>query len=451
MDKDETNSISQQEQIRRYLSGEMTATEMYALEKQALQDPFLADAIEGMASIEENKLKSDLVELRSRLAEKTEGRIVRLPRRVSWGRIAVAAAIFAIAILSTVVLVNRQLDSNQLAINKEEQVRKSDSAKNPEESAVADRQDTGTTAPDESLNRQIEDRQKKSYEETNKIALTSPVPVEKSKKDRSDEKKPEALAEVQKAEASKIDISHDVLESKAAGVEIKPSVVKSTSNEAFLRPANADEKTNPNRLYFFTGKVTNAEQKPVSFANIAVKNANSLTYTDAKGNFRLFSADSVLNVDIKSVGYLTNSVVLNYNQPQHQLVLNSLPPKTKKFKSSDKKVSVIDHEKEDSLPVADTGFVSTEPVAEPVDGWGLYHLYLLNNVRPQRGTDGKNIEGSVVLSFLVNNMGWLSDFKVEKSLSTACDREALRLVREGPKWELYNTEKAIRVKVTVVF
>ncbi|HPH25121.1 MAG TPA: hypothetical protein PLW32_14630, partial [Chitinophagaceae bacterium] len=33
--------------IEKYLQGKMNAAEMYALEKAALQDPFLADAIEG--------------------------------------------------------------------------------------------------------------------------------------------------------------------------------------------------------------------------------------------------------------------------------------------------------------------------------------------------------------------------------------------------------------------
>lgn len=450
MEKGESNNISQQEQIRRYLSGEMSATEMHALERQALMDPFLADAIEGMASLEPSQLNADLGQLRSRLAEKTETKIIRLPRRVGWIRIAVAAVIVCLAILSTVLLVDRKPEPESLALNKEEQFRKNDSVKKDEELKSNVEEDSGATASANAFISKPVDSQKKTDPLSDKKTLP-PVSVAKVKKDEPVEKRSETLAGVAKTETTQVKINSGLLESQASGIEIKPSAAKANPVDGYLRTSDVPASNSSNRLYFFTGRVTNADQQPVSFANIAAKNANSLTYTDAKGNFRLFSADSVLNVDIKSVGYLTNSAVLSYNQPEQQLVLNTLPAKSKKYKAFDKKAVAPEHEPEDSLPVVDTGFVSTEPEAEPVDGWGLYHLYLLNNVRQQRAGDGKNVEGSVVISFLVNNMGWLSDFKIEKSLSPACDREALRLVREGPKWELYNTEKPIRVKVTVVF
>ena len=35
-------------EIRKYLDGELPAAEMHALEAAALEDPFLADALEGM-------------------------------------------------------------------------------------------------------------------------------------------------------------------------------------------------------------------------------------------------------------------------------------------------------------------------------------------------------------------------------------------------------------------
>ena len=40
--------------IARYHKGQMTAKEMHALEKAALDDPFLADAIEGYATVPVN-------------------------------------------------------------------------------------------------------------------------------------------------------------------------------------------------------------------------------------------------------------------------------------------------------------------------------------------------------------------------------------------------------------
>ena len=59
------------EDIQKYLQGKLNAAEMHALEKMALDDPFLAEAIEGYRDNVVN-LSSDMDILRSRLHERTE-------------------------------------------------------------------------------------------------------------------------------------------------------------------------------------------------------------------------------------------------------------------------------------------------------------------------------------------------------------------------------------------
>jgi len=46
----------------------------------------------------------------------------------------------------------------------------------------------------------------------------------------------------------------------------------------------------------------------------------------------------------------------------------------------------------------------------------------------------KNVAGEVKLSFDVNDAGQAINIKVEKSLCTECDKEAIRLLKDGPKW-----------------
>ena len=57
--------------IRRYLEGKMSSEEMHRIEKAALDDPFLADAMEGFQLSGSDTIKKDLDELSSRLTEKT--------------------------------------------------------------------------------------------------------------------------------------------------------------------------------------------------------------------------------------------------------------------------------------------------------------------------------------------------------------------------------------------
>ena len=55
MDHLNDNNHFSAEYIRKYLEGKLPADEMHALEKAALDDPFLADAIEGMSMAFENE------------------------------------------------------------------------------------------------------------------------------------------------------------------------------------------------------------------------------------------------------------------------------------------------------------------------------------------------------------------------------------------------------------
>ena len=77
-----------------------------------------------------------------------------------------------------------------------------------------------------------------------------------------------------------------------------------------------------------------------------------------------------------------------------------------------------------------------------------YQQYLAENVRiPANGTKGA---GKVVVSFEVGKKGALSDFKIEESLGTAYDDEAIRLIKAGPSWKLLQGRKA-RATVVVTF
>ena len=57
--------------------------------------------------------------------------------------------------------------------------------------------------------------------------------------------------------------------------------------------------------------------------------------------------------------------------------------------------------------------------------------YLKANIRYP---DGECVQGRVVVSFNIGKDGTISNAKVEKSLSSAYDKEALRLVNAMPKW-----------------
>lgn len=68
----------------------------------------------------------------------------------------------------------------------------------------------------------------------------------------------------------------------------------------------------------------------------------------------------------------------------------------------------------------------------PEMGMPAYEKYLEENVRRPRST-GRH-SGTVELTFMVHTDGSFADFVVVTSLCAECDREAIRLVKEGPPW-----------------
>ena len=69
-----------------------------------------------------------------------------------------------------------------------------------------------------------------------------------------------------------------------------------------------------------------------------------------------------------------------------------------------------------------------------------------------RVTQTTNYKGVVTVSFLVNTeTGKLSDFRIEKSLDIIYDKEAIRVIKDGPVWDVYNSPTNLRTSYTIIF
>lgn len=88
--------------------------------------------------------------------------------------------------------------------------------------------------------------------------------------------------------------------------------------------------------------------------------------------------------------------------------------------------------------------------ANPTGGYGAFNQYLAGNIQyPAAATENK-VEGQVPIEFLVEEDGSLSNFSIKKPLGFGCDKEAIRLIKDGPKWNpATENGKAISKKVAV--
>ena len=86
--------------------------------------------------------------------------------------------------------------------------------------------------------------------------------------------------------------------------------------------------------------------------------------------------------------------------------------------------------------------------AAPVGGWANLNSYISdhNKFAQEEGSAGKFVE----LSFMIDAEGSPSDIKVEKGAVKEYADEAIRLIKEGPKWEQPKATGA-RISYTIAF
>ncbi|HEU4471807.1 MAG TPA: TonB family protein, partial [Flavisolibacter sp.] len=86
---------------------------------------------------------------------------------------------------------------------------------------------------------------------------------------------------------------------------------------------------------------------------------------------------------------------------------------------------------------------------EPAKGWAHFDDYVASNLKtPEEFKTKRPLSGEVELAFDVNKNGEPVNITVVKSLCNECDEEAIRLLKEGPKWKKNKKGKG---KVTIRF
>ena len=101
-----------------------------------------------------------------------------------------------------------------------------------------------------------------------------------------------------------------------------------------------------------------------------------------------------------------------------------------KVSSNDLKVKItFPAEEKDSI------YNKTEVMPEFPGGMEAMTKYLSENLKYPEQAKEKNIQGRVLVSFIVEKSGSISNVKVVKGIGGGCDEEALRVIKAMPKWK----------------
>ncbi|HNA65634.1 MAG TPA: hypothetical protein PKZ51_12995, partial [Saprospiraceae bacterium] len=95
MNTENKNIIITAADIEKYFQGKLTPQQMNSLEKAALDDPFLAEAMEGFEAMQGKEWKEQLAIAHSQVAlAGTGARVVAMTsKRRAWWKLAVAAVL----------------------------------------------------------------------------------------------------------------------------------------------------------------------------------------------------------------------------------------------------------------------------------------------------------------------------------------------------------------------
>ena len=415
--------------IERYLQGSMSAKEMHDMERAALQDPFLADAIEGYSEAPFEQSHKHLNEITALLhAEKNDAKVVIMPTKsFQWWR--VAASIIFTAGAGAVSWYLFSLNGNTV------------NEKNIAQLTVVQKLNTDTvlqpvlydTTAAIAQNYTLQKNSSKNYKaKDNTVVAPSLKPEEFASEP--------VLRNADKNEASAVTKEDEAKTLAAAPVaaKVQPSFATADSSEPTLSKSKSLPYFNNNLVKQFKGRVTDNNNQPVANAII---NAGDLhtTYTDARGYFALNAPDSLLNVTVSSLGfaqaqtelrsnYVNNISVVPDNQSLSEIVVTGY--------STEKKAMSKKAE-------ADSLF--------PAGGWQSFQDYVYKKLHKKLDStnNGGTVTGNVEIEFLVREDGTPYNFNIVRSLNQAKDAQAIDIIKNGPRW--IGGRKNKKAKVTIPF
>jgi TonB family protein len=447
-----------------YHAGTMPVHDMHALEKAALEDPFLSDALDGYAYA--NTAVADTASLNEKLAtkEKAEVKVLSFSSNKTWLR-AAASIVIVFGLGYLFYSVNKKNDLQPLAKNELKQEVIADSI-------IADT--IKTISADESITERqtVISQSNATAEAKNNFDITRiqqqdniPTIIPQEPAALATPKNETVIADKEIDNSLRRDASADALE--------KQDVNKNLSQ-------NNQSQSNALNYYNYSGVVQKPSGGPMQNANVIFN--NTVTQTDKNGRFNFRATDSNINASIAAVGFIKQDIVLNTNTTpvfkldykesnlQEVVVTGYGNAKRKKEQSADVTAiskAELDKNKNINLEKGLAGKIPGAQVKSGTDDFALkdsvflkkssidaereratFNNYVLQNMKPQFDEKDNQIKGKVVLSFTINKKGKPTKIKIEQSLTTSCDEQAIKLLENAPKW---NIKKGMRETVTVNF
>ena len=432
--------------LNKWLGGSTTWEEEKQLRRAAEQDDFLAEAMEGYDAFPNSNHTASIDRLNTRLPKRKQqnrGLIGSLPR--------IAAAAAVIGLIGTLFWVQQRVQSPSILSQNSTKT----TAPNPiEEKEVAPQLSLETTAeeimaaaeqappPPPIVKKDIKVNTptkpvKKKKNTPKPVIVPEPEPIAYAQEESAtadvvaveeisaapapiiendaiiardmalEERKKEAAREGKKVRAGK-----EVEMARTAKFKNAPVTASST---APAQSANSKLETLPVKLNYYVGQVQNEDGQPLNDVKIIGVNTPFNTISELNGDFRLETDIPLTKIAVSKDGFHTRKIALN----QYSDFLNV---------SLNRKTTVVPGEEE---------LVTLAP--KPVNGFVDFFNYLAKNKVYPKGAKDKGIEREVEVRFYIDENGRPTNLKITNPDIYGFDKEAIRLLENGPNWQPTNS------------
>lgn len=408
--------------IEKYRKGQLSPAQMHALEKEALNDPFLADALAGAEEIDATNFAQDVAELNEKVMKR---------KQASWTwPVRIAASLLLLAVPVFIIWITLKQDPKQILalepnILAKDSLPKTITETNP---APAAQMETKKEEPASSRIAEVE-------KET--LPSSSVKPKQRSKKsssERDTKTKTEQTPEISEpvAAENKIDdeINKRITENQVDQKREVATIDLSRKNELQTPSANEIKVTEgyitsvDARPTIVTGYVMSADDgTPLPDVSVALKGTSIMTKTDAHGRYAITANSVDKTLVYSSEGLESTEVKFDGIDSTY------LPVKIEMTEEAQEEAAVETSGMRDFGPTN----VYTIP-AHPETGNRLFKQYLEKNHKYPREAKETKIEGTVIIEFKVDATGSLSEFKIVRGIGNGCDEELIRLILQGVKW-----------------
>ncbi|HEX6225838.1 MAG TPA: TonB family protein [Chryseolinea sp.] len=429
-----------QHDIKRYLSGEMTPAEMNALEKKALSDPFLADALEGAQLLPPASFADDLNRLQSdlnaRIRKKFHGRT--LVWRIAAGLLLLAVSAYIIVWISGGM---GDKGSGNLALTKPQEEVSPLSPPAPLSSAdstsePASRDESKDVRTERAEKPQGSPKADQPVQLIPEAKREGEPDLEKQQAEQatpeaglsSDERTTEGLLEkeielVAPEETGPIEVKEEAQRKKSRVSDDDKTRDAASKSLAAAPSGRAAADSDNVKRKIIQGKVSFAEDGTgLPGVNVLVRGSNEGTVTDTQGFYQIAVEETEPILLFSFIGFTNKEVVATSDRLDVQLEADV---------SELSEVVVVGYGADGSVKSPATTITE---LAAPEGGRKAFKQYLEKNLRYPQEALKNEVEGKVTIQFSIGMTGQLSDFRVIKGIGHGCDEEVIRLIKAGPKW-----------------